>query len=260
MRPERDGDTVIRHCGTIAHDLNPRPMRILLVADIHSNWPALAAIPPSCDACLCLGDLVDYATDPVPCIDWVQSHAAAVVRGNHDHAVAQHIRPKGGGGLRQLAAATRPIHWELLNAARLKYLARLPITRHIELDGQRFHLLHATPRDPLDEYLSNDAEQWRIRLQGIEADFVCVGHSHVPFMLDVEGIKVVNPGSVGQPRDGDPRASYAIIENGKVSFHRVEYDIAATIDQMQSVGIEDWAVEMTEQVLRTGGRPERDTV
>ena len=77
-------------------------------------------------------------------------------------------------------------------------------------------------------------------------------------MLDVDGVKVVNPGSVGQPRDGDPRASYAVIENGKVSFHRVEYDIAATIAQMRSVGIDDWAVEMNEQVLRTGGRIERE--
>jgi putative phosphoesterase len=229
-------------------------MRILLVADIHSNWPALSAIPLACDACLCLGDLVDYATDPVPCIDWVKTHADAVVRGNHDHAVAQHIRPKGGSGLRQLAAATRPVHWELLNSARLKYLARLPITRHIELDGKQFQLLHATPRDPLDEYLAADVEQWRARLQGVEADFVCVGHSHVPFLLEVDGIKVVNPGSVGQPRDGDPRAAYAIIEDGQVSFHRVEYDIDATLAQMRSVGVEEPAVAFAEQVLRTGGK------
>lgn len=229
-------------------------MRILLVADIHSNWPALSAIPLSCDACLCLGDLVDYATDPVPCVDWVKQHADAIVRGNHDHAVAQHIKPKGGSGLRYLAAATRPIHWELLNSARLKYLARLPITRHLELDGLRIHLLHATPRDPLDEYLEDEVDPWRARLQGIDADFVCVGHSHVPFLLDVDGIMVLNPGSVGQPRDGDPRASYAILENGKVSFHRVEYDISATIDQMRSVGIEESAVKLSEHVLRTGGK------
>ncbi|HEX4072934.1 MAG TPA: metallophosphoesterase family protein, partial [Planctomycetaceae bacterium] len=64
-------------------------MKILLLADIHSNWPALAAINETYDACLFLGDLVEYATDPIPCIDWVHARATAAIRGNHDHAVAQ---------------------------------------------------------------------------------------------------------------------------------------------------------------------------
>src|SRR5690606_5347881 len=118
-------------------------MKILVVADIHSNWPALAAIDEVFDACLFLGDLVDYGTDPIPCIDWVRKHATATVRGNHDHAVAQQITPRPGSGFRQLAAATRPIHWQMLNASRTKYLARLPVTQRVILDGMTFYLVHA---------------------------------------------------------------------------------------------------------------------
>jgi len=67
-------------------------------------------------------------------------------------------------------------------------------------------------------------------------------------------VQLVNPGSVGQPRDGDPRCSYAIIENGKISFRRVEYDIDATLEQMKLSGVEPWALDLAEAVLRTGGR------
>ena len=84
-------------------------VRILLIADIHSNWPALRAIQESFDVCLFLGDLVDYGPDPVPCIDWVRQNVQASVRGNHDHAVAQRILPKGNSGFRKLAVATRPL-------------------------------------------------------------------------------------------------------------------------------------------------------
>lgn len=229
-------------------------MKILLLADIHSNWPALAAIDETFDACLFAGDLVDYGTDPEPCIAWVRANAAAAVRGNHDHAVAQRVPAKGGSGYRGLAAATRPLHWDLLSASKLKYLARLPVTRHLDLDGFTFYLVHATPRDPLDEYLTLDAAAWEARLESIDADFVCVGHTHVPFHLELERTQVVNPGSVGQPRDGDPRCAYAVIEDGVVSLRRVEYDIDATLRQMIEVGVDAETVRLTEQVLRTGGQ------
>src|SRR5689334_22855963 len=186
-------------------------MKILLLADIHANWPALSAIRESFDACLFLGDLVDYGTNPGPCIDWVQSHAHAAVRGNHDHAVAQRIVARGGSGFRELAAATRPLHWDVLSSRRLKYLARLPVTMNFTLDGIRFLLVHATPRDPMDEYLIDDPAGWHARLQGFKADIVCVGHTHVQFQLETDGMRILNPGSVGQPRDGDPRAAYAVI-------------------------------------------------
>jgi putative phosphoesterase len=230
-------------------------MKILLVADIHSNWPALQAIQESFDACLVLGDIVDYGTDPGPCVDWVRRNATYAIRGNHDHAVVQQVAVRGGVGLKGLAAAARPLQRELLNTSQLKYLTKLPVTQSFRLDGLSFLLVHATPRDPLDEYLGNDPDAWREVLQSVDADFVCVGHTHLPFEVNLGSTRVINPGSVGQPRDGDPRCSYAIIERGNVKFHRVEYDIDATIRQMQSTGIESSMIQFADSLLRTGGRP-----
>ena len=233
-------------------------MRILVIADIHSNWPALSAIQESYDLCLCLGDIVDYGTDPVPCIEWVQQHASAI-RGNHDHAVAQRVAVRdGGGGLRRLAAATRPLHWDVLQNGQLKYLARLPVTRSLVLDGRKFHLVHATPLDPLDEHLPQDPNLWRRRLADIDADFVLVGHTHIQFQLELGQWQLVNPGSVGQPRDGDPRCAYAIIDNGRVELKRVAYDIDAMLRQMRSQNIEPDVLAYAELVLRTGGKPADD--
>src|SRR6266480_5387503 len=75
-------------------------MRILIVSDIHANWPALAAVRESCDVCLFLGDLVDYGTDPVPCIDWVRRNAHHSIRGNHDHGAAHGVSVTGGIGFK----------------------------------------------------------------------------------------------------------------------------------------------------------------
>ena len=230
-------------------------MRILLIADIHSNWPALAAINERFDACLFLGDVVDYATDPLPCIEWVRKHARAVVRGNHDHSVAQRVSVRPVGTFRRMAAAMRPAHFEVLHDEHLSWLARMPVTHRIELDGLRFLMVHATPRDPMDEYLEPLPELWNQRLEHLDADFVCVGHTHVPMHLKLERMQVVNPGSVGQPRDGDPRAAYAIIENGRVEFHRVPYDIDRTLQHMRDSHIDENTIAIAESVLRTGGNP-----
>lgn len=229
-------------------------MKILVVADIHANWLALSAIRESFDACLFLGDLVEYGVDPIPCIEWVRKHATCSIRGNHDHSLAQRVPPPGGTGFRRLAGATRQLHWDQLRPSHLKYLSQLPVTQELMLDGLRFHLVHATPRDPMDEYLAADADTWSRRLENIDADFVCVGHTHIPFHLTLGKCQLINPGSVGQPRDGDPRAAYAVIENGQVSLRRVAYDIDAAVTQLQQSGLEPELVELAATVLRTGGR------
>ena len=228
-------------------------MRILLLADIHANWPALEAIDEPHDLCLCLGDLVDYGVEPLPCIQWVRDHCEYVIRGNHDHAVAQNIVATGDVGYRFLARATRPLMWQMLGAEEKTYLARLPVTLHLTLDGRDFYLVHATPRDPLDEFLLDDTAQWERRLQGNEAQFVLVGHTHKQFALELNGCQLINPGSVGQPRDGDPRAAYAVIENGKVELKRVEYDVERTVSAIEAAPIFAQAKELATLVVRTGG-------
>jgi putative phosphoesterase len=229
-------------------------MKILILADVHANWQALSAIQEPFDVCLFLGDAVEYGADPIPCIDWIRKHAKYAIRGNHDHSVVQRVPPPSGSGFRRLAAATRQQHWKVLTPSHFKYLSRLPVTQFVELDGRSFYLVHATPRDPMDEYLANDPEAWKQRLKGIDADFVCVGHTHLPLHLDLGRWQLLNPGSVGQPRDGDQRAAYAVIDNGKIEFRRVEYDIEAAIRQLRDSGLDDETLELAASILRNGGK------
>ena len=227
-------------------------MRILVLADIHSNWPALAAVQEPFDACLFVGDLVDYGTDPIPCLNWVRKHATASVRGNHDHAVAQRIPVRKISGLHRLAAATRPLHWKLLSGLHMKFLTRMPVTRKLTLDDKRFYLVHATPRDPFDEYLREDKSAWESRLKGIDADFVLVGHTHYQWQAEVGKVKLLNPGTVGLPRDGNPRARYAVIEDGAATLMEVEYDIGATVAALDRSGFPPEAVRQLAAVYRDG--------
>jgi putative phosphoesterase len=227
-------------------------MRILLLADIHANWPALQAIDEPHDVCACLGDLVDYALEPVSCIDWVRRRSHYTVRGNHDHGVAQDVRVSGRNGFKYLTGVTRALTRERLAADDVRYLAGLPVTQTATLGGKRFLFVHATPRDPLDEYAHPDPDFWARRLQNVEADVVCVGHTHQPYVLPVGDKLVVNPGSVGQPRDGDPRASYAVIEDNRVELKRAAYPVEATIRVVQESNLPDLAKQMLGEVFRTG--------
>jgi putative phosphoesterase len=227
-------------------------MRILLVADIHANWPALQAIDEPHDVCLCLGDLVDYLLEPAPCIDWVRRRAHYTVRGNHDHGVAQNVPVFGRNGFKYLTSVTRALSRQRLTSPDLAFLSRLPVSRMVTLGEARFLLVHATPRDPLDEYAPPDADFWARRLQHIEAEVICVGHTHQPYVLEVGERLVINPGSVGQPRDGDPRAAYAIIEDNRVELKRVDYPIEATVRTIQESPLPDVAKDLIVQVLRTG--------
>ena len=139
----------------------------------------------------------------------------------------------GRGGFKYLTGVTRPLTQERLSAEDRRFLARLPVTRMVTLDDIRFLLVHATPRDPLDEYALADVDFWARRLEKVDADVICVGHTHQPYVLEVGDKLVINPGSVGQPRDGDPRASYAVIEDNRVELKRVEYPVEETVRVVQ---------------------------
>ena len=133
---------------------------------------------------------------------------------------------------------------------------QLPVTHRVTLAGKRFLLVHATPRDPLDEYLLQDPEIWARRLQNVEADIVCVGHSHMQFNLQVDGTVVLNPGSVGLPRDGDPRAAYAIIDDYRIELKRV--CLSCRGRRSRRIEAMPWsprAKEMMQHALRVGRLP-----
>lgn len=232
-------------------------MRILVLSDIHANYAALQAIKEPHDVCICLGDLVDYGPEPGECVRWAMANAHYAIRGNHDHGVAQGIAVEGENGYRYLTKVTRPLMWEALGAEERGYLLRLPVTVRVTLEGKRFLLVHATPRDPLDEYLMKDPKLWAKRVHHVEADVVCVGHSHLQFNMVVDGVVVLNPGSVGQARDGDPRAAYAIIDDNKIELKRVEYPVEETVARVEGSTLPSRAKEILAYSYRLGKLPER---
>ena len=234
-------------------------MRILLLADIHANWPALQAINENFDACMVLGDLVDYGLEPTPCIQWIKQRATHAVRGNHDHGVAQFVKVTGKNGFKYLTGVTRQVTQERISTDDRRFLGALPVSRRVTVDGVKYLMVHATPRDPMDEYSIADVDFWSRRLVGVDAQVICVGHTHHPFILEVGDKLVINPGSVGQPRDGDPRASYAIIENQRVELKRVEYPVENTVTTVLQSNLPEPAKALLVEVFRTGGMAKPDS-
>jgi putative phosphoesterase len=166
--------------------------------------------------------------------------------------MAQNVVLSGKTGFRYLTAVTRELVRNKISGGDLRFLAQMPVTRMLTLANTRFLLVHATPRDPLDEYTQADTEFWARRLHNVDADVICVGHTHHPYVLTVGEKLVINPGSVGQPRDGDPRASYAVIEGDRVELKRAEYSIEATVRVIQESELQETAKDMLIDVLRTG--------
>lgn len=199
-----------------------------------------------------LGDLVDYGPDPAECVRWAMENVDYAIRGNHDHGVAQNVSVTGEHGYRYLTRVSRPLQWAALGPEERLYLLRLPLTQRVLLDGKRFLLVHGTPRDPLDEYLMRNAKVWERRVESVEADIICVGHSHQQFNLRAGSKVVLNPGSVGQPRDGDPRAAYAIIEDGRIELKRIPYPVEATVERIERLMLPEPAKRILAESLRQG--------
>jgi putative phosphoesterase len=138
------------------------------------------------------------------------------------------------------------------------YLQALPTEAYAQLGGAEFYLVHATPSDPQFKYMPGDPtdEDLARELVHIEADVVLMGHTHRPYVRRLDGMLVVNPGSVGQPKDGDPRASYAVWEDGEVRICRSAYPVEETIGQLEVLPLPKHVCARLSQVLRTGGRAE----
>lgn len=229
-------------------------MRILVISDVHANFDALCRMPEDFDHVLCLGDVVDYGPDPKLCIDWLREHDAVAVRGNHDQAVAARVSCRCNPAMREESEATREVMWETLRPPETAYLGSLPVQAGVTLDGLRLHLVHATPSDPLYTYLRpGETKRWEEESERIDADVLLVGHTHLPMVLRFGKKYVVNPGSVGQPRDGDPRAAYAVIEDGEPRLERASYDVETTVRRLEASGLPEPVTRSLSRLLRTGG-------
>ena len=201
-------------------------MRTLVLSDIHGNWPALeavAAVPH--DAVVCLGDIVGYGPQPGECLRWLRASHASIVQGNHDRALADGVPPRCRLDFEWLAAATVHIARTQLTDEEVAFLRFVPRGLDLILDGKQVTLSHGTPEDPLYSYLGPDRDGWRAALATIDADLVLVGHTHLPFHYQFGDVQILNPGSLGQPKDGDPRAAYAVIEDGVPRLERARYPV-----------------------------------
>ncbi|HEY7029185.1 MAG TPA: YfcE family phosphodiesterase [Gemmatimonadales bacterium] len=232
-------------------------MRILILSDIHGNAAALEAIiaQESFDKVVCLGDVVGYGPEPAACLRWLRRHSALVVQGNHDRALGDRVPPGCTPAFQWLADATFHIGEAQLTPEERGYLAELPRSTLVERDGLRLMLVHAAPRDPLYGYREPTAAAWKEELSDVEADLVLVGHTHLQFELRLGPRHLANPGSVGQPKGGDPRAAYAVLEAGTLRFGRAAYPIERTISGLAAAGVSQAAVTSLGQLLRTGQVP-----
>jgi predicted phosphodiesterase len=238
---------------TIGGTQYPPPVRVAVLSDIHANLGALEAIlgaVPSVDAVWHLGDVVGYGPDPDEVVARLVGIGAAGVRGNHDAAAL------GGEEIAYFNAdARRAMEWTrtAITDTTRDWLAALPD----RLEIGEFTLVHGSPRDPIWEYVTSTPVA-RAGLGAMTTPYGLHGHTHIPVAyceddgavetispgdgsrLDLAGRRaLLNPGSVGQPRDGIPAASWLLLDTEArvASWHRTAYDVAAVQARMEAAGI-----------------------
>jgi diadenosine tetraphosphatase ApaH/serine/threonine PP2A family protein phosphatase len=229
-------------------------MRVAVISDVHANYHALEAVlreidAVRVDAVWCLGDTVGYGPRPNECCDVVDNRADYCLVGNHDLVV---IGELAVSEFNDEAAAAAVWTAEVLTPESRAFLARLKPLGHVE----GVDLFHASARDPVWEYVLTE-EAATATLELADAPLVLVGHSHVALAITaddgrisggpapggskvtLEGRHLLNPGSVGQPRDGDPRAAWLLLdlEERLAEFHRVAYSIERTQAEMRERGL-----------------------
>ena len=230
-------------------------MKILIISDIHGNLAALDAVREEADKVFCLGDIVNYGPYPTACLERVRDLTDGIVRGNHDNAIGRDAECGCSIKYKELSDAGKIYTKGILNKDEKDYLANLPVTLHTKINGTEFLFSHGSPGGDMYKYLRPDVSQKELEdeLKDIHADIVFIGHTHLPMVRKIHDIIVVNPGSVGQPRDGVPMASYAVWEDGSISIKRVPYDIEATIKGLQGSNIPPQHVETLTKILKEGG-------
>jgi diadenosine tetraphosphatase ApaH/serine/threonine PP2A family protein phosphatase len=239
-------------------------MRYAFLADIHGNLAAFKAVlrdieeNGGVDELWCLGDIVGYGPDPSACIAQLRDYPHRCVAGNHDWAAVGKVDISDFN-----PDAAEACRWtgKQLSADDIEYLESLPLT----LINGDFTIAHGSPREPIWEYvLSTRIANENLRF--FETKYCLIGHSHVPLLFEQVGetclLKdlpvelrlgesrlIVNPGGIGQPRDGDPRAAYAVYDDSDkvIYYYRIPYDIANTQDKMEKNGLPTFLVTRLSQ-------------
>lgn len=240
-----------------------------LISDLHANRPALEAVFDRIDRLgiedvRCLGDVVGYGAEPEACIDLVMQRCTFTLCGNHDWGVVESafddFNPIARESLLWTQKRLRPGFWHPGRRKRWTWLQTLP--HRVEHDGMLF--VHASPRDPIKEYVLKtdgflDPEKMEDLFGRIQGPCF-VGHTHWPGYTDDEfrfhpqspsqtefvlpdGRCIVNAGSCGQPRDGDPRACFLVVDGRRLEYHRVEYDIESAGRRIVEAGLSPYLAE-----------------
>lgn len=214
-------------------------MKIALISDIHSNLEAFSEVlrdikRRGITRIICLGDIVGYGANPNECVDLIKKMKIKSVQGNHEF-YCQDL-----GQLEEFNPyAAEALSWthHALTKENLAFLAKLPKT--MEIEGIFF--AHGSPRDPTDEYVYDDVsiDEARLFFDKAKTEIIALGHTHIPFIKRFGDKMIFNPGSVGQPRDGNPKASYCIFDTKTktVEMQRVEYNIKKAADKIMEAGL-----------------------
>jgi putative phosphoesterase len=207
-------------------------MTIGLISDIHGNYEALRAVLAELDRMnvsrvVCLGDVVGYYSQVNECCDELRARGIASVMGNHDWYLAS-----GGSCPRSKSVNDCLVYLrKVVTAENVEWLRGLPV--HLRIGD--LQVVHGGWSDPIDEYLKWTEEYFA----DVPGTRFASGHTHVPVIHSSGGKTYCNPGSVGQPRDHDPRASFATYD-GEFTLHRVAYDMQPVFDLMEKAGFSDY--------------------
>jgi putative phosphoesterase len=213
-------------------------MKVALISDVHANVIALRAVladigSRGMERIVSAGDVVGYYPYPNETIALFQERGIRSIRGNHDRAVLN----APNEGMNSMASSAMMWTTDRLTAQSRAYLASLPASMTMDIDGVRAAVFHGAPFDP-DHYIFEDEAEEKL-LRYARCHLLVLGHTHVPYIRRyIEGM-IVNPGSVGQPRDGDPDACYAIYDSEKrrAAYLRVPYDVEVVASRTQDEGL-----------------------
>ncbi len=219
-------------------------------SDVHSNIQALRNVladirEQNPDAVYCLGDLVGYGPRPNEVVSLLKTLEVPTVMGNYDDGVGYERDDCGCAytTTQEKLDGQASIDWttRAVTPENKEYLRGLEKSITVEAGGRRLLLVHGSPRR-VNEYLYEDRPEASLRrmLEPLQIDVLVCGHTHKPYHRVVDGVHVVNDGSVGKPKDGDPRACYALIivaEEIRVEFRRVDYPVQSVADEIRGVGL-----------------------
>ncbi len=215
--------------------------RIAVLSDLHANLEACREVLRQVQGMeiYCLGDLVDYGASPNEVIDEVRGAGARCVMGNHDWAAVTGDTSQFNPKAAMSCIWTR----RQLSGASSEYLRGLDSEKRLAFDGSETYFAHASPDDRLWEYVDprTHAGMFGHYLDKLGVRLIGLGHTHIPYVWEKGERVVFNPGSVGQPRDGDRRASFAVVSfevrTVKVDVRRVEYDVEGAASRIREAGL-----------------------